>query len=281
MGKSSERKFTNVFEKRAREIQEHKREDETLFSDYYIERARKRVHRYKTLRAPYISPSWLQKFFDINRRQKIDSVDRNFIKLHIIGSGNESKVISALLFLQLLDNDLNATPKLASLRAMGDEFRDNLKSVIEDAYSDLVSTVILDVSKPSDLVNFFIQRYDFSQKLALDCTKLFVWLASSSNFAISQELRDFVHVHAPRAGSTTRKKTIAPTKQSVLRSQKRRAYKKTIQSQDLELDESFATLKFDEFIFAVKRDISSIDFARRQVNEMLDYLKYRLKKEDK
>jgi len=187
MKKSSKRKSSNVYEKRAEELQKHIPEDEKAFSDY---RARgKSVHRRP--RAPYISPSWLQDIIELNRRQNIPRIDKEFINLRIVGSGNESKVIAALRFLELVDDDLNTTSKFASLKVMGNAFKENLTSVINDAYGDLVSTVVLDRAKPFDLINFFIQRYNYSQSLARLCTKLFVWLASQSNLTLSQNLLDF------------------------------------------------------------------------------------------
>lgn len=71
---------------------------------------------------------------------------------------------------------------------------------------DLVSTIVLDIAKPENVINFFVQRYDHSQKLARDATRLFVWFASNSDMVISQELLDLAIKRAPRTRSITPKK---------------------------------------------------------------------------
>lgn len=49
---------------------------------------------------------------------------------------------------------------------------------------------------------------------------------------------------------------------------------------EFERPEDFATLKSDEFSFAVKKELSAIEFARSQINSFLDYWKSKLGKEN-
>lgn len=178
----------NVFEKRAEELQKYK--------------------------APYIPPAWIEKFFDLNQRQKIDKIDTEFVGLNIMGSGHESKIISALRFLGLIDEDGNATPKLASLRVVGDDFKKNLKTIVADGYHDLISTVVLDIAKPENLINFFVQRYDYSQASARGALRLFVWLASQADITLSEEVRDLAMKPSPRTETKTLRAetTLLPSK---------------------------------------------------------------------
>jgi len=178
-------KNKNVFERRAEELQKYKRKDESIFPEYPEEG---RVRSSK--KAPYIAIAWLEKFLDLNRRQRIDKVDAEFVRLNIMGSGNESKIISALQFLGLIDEYGSVTSRLASLRVMGDEFKKNLASTVKEAYTDLISTIVLDVAKSENLVNFFVQRYNYSYSMARSAARLFVWLATQAEIPISEELQN-------------------------------------------------------------------------------------------
>jgi len=176
----------NVFEKRAEELQKYKRIDETIFPETRAER-KIGFPKYK---APYIPPAWLENLSDLNHRQKIDKVDPEFVRLNIRGSGNEFKIISTFRFLGLIDEECNATSKLASLRVLGDDFKKNLTSIVKEAYHDLFSTIVLEVAKPENLINFFVQRYDYSPTLAKNALRFFIWLVSQTDIPISQEVQD-------------------------------------------------------------------------------------------
>lgn len=173
----------NVFEKRAEELQKYKRKDESIFPDYSEEVG---------IRAPYIPIAWLRKFLDLNRRQNIDKVDTEFVRLNVIGSGHESKVISALQFLRLVDKHGSATPKLASIRVRGSECQRNLASIVKEAYTDLISTVALDAATSESLTNFFVQRYNYTYPMARYAARLFVWLSTQAKIPIAVELQNWV-----------------------------------------------------------------------------------------
>lgn len=173
----------NVFEKRAEELQKYKRVDESIFPEDQAE-----IKARSARRAPYIAIVWLEKFFDLNHRQRIDKVDTEFVRLNIMGSGHESQIISALRFLGLVDENGAATQKLASLRVLGEDFKRNLAPIVREAYSDLISTIVLDSARSENLINFFVQRYNYSSTGATSAARLFIWLASQTDIPISDEL---------------------------------------------------------------------------------------------
>jgi hypothetical protein len=179
-----ERDNKNVFERRAEELRRYKRIDEVIYPEDQVDIKAKSLKK-----APYVSITWIERFLDLNHRQVIDRVDTEFVRLNIVGSGNESKVISALQFLHLIDESGRATQKLALLRVLGDDFRNNLKKVVTDAYSDLISTVVLEAARPENLINFFVQRYGYSPAIAKSAANLFLWFSQQAGISISEELK--------------------------------------------------------------------------------------------
>ncbi len=213
---------------------------------------------------PYRRPIWYEKFFSIIQERTIDRFSLEFIRLNIVQARSEAyKIRNGLRFLGLIDKKGYATSKLNGLRVTGEKFKQNLAKVISQAYSDLFKIVIIEKATAEAVVNFMIERYGYSQYLAVEATTLFVYFCSKAGIPVSRELLKLQY-------RKRRRRTTPPKKPT------RKREKVTAEA---EYDESFATLRFDEFSFAVKRELSSIEFARKQVNSLLDYLEKQLIRE--
>lgn len=225
----------------------------------FIERSKESLGG-REVKPPYRRPIWYKKFFSLMHQRRVTRVTLEFIKLNIISARSEAyKLKNGLLFLNLIDRKGNAKPQLEKLRVTGQQFTKNFADIIRKAYSDLFDTIIVESAEPESIVNYMISRYGYSPPLAEEATALFVFFCTEAEITISKKLSTYQP--RKRAG-LKRPKTKRPRKQTTRREPER----------ELEFDESFATLKFDEFVFAVKKDIASIEFARKQVNDMLDYL---------
>ena len=226
------------------------------------------------LKPPYRRPVWYETFFNLIQQRSIAKFPLDFIKLNIIPVQSEAyKVQNGLRFLNLIDKNGNPTPELDKLRVTGDAFAQNLSDVIHKSYSDLFSTIVVDRAKPESLVNYMMQRYGYSKPLAEEATALFVYFCSKAKIQVSQELTAF----HPKMEKTERSFVESKSK----RVARERAIPAQEIRRDMVYDESFATLKYDEFFFAVKKELSAIEFARSQVNSLIDYLINKLRTEKK
>jgi len=206
------------------------------------------------MKPPYRRPVWYTRFFSLIKQKTINKFTLEFLTLNITQVKSEAyKLRNGLRFLGLIDNKRNPTSKLNDLRVSGDQFNKNLRIIIEEAYFDLLSTVMVDTSKPESLVNFMINRYGYSESLAEQAVVLFVFFAKKAEIPLSKEVMNF---KAKKARRETRKS-------------KTKTKKPNVEQED---DDSFARLDFDEFHFRVKKDIASIEFARKQINSLIDYL---------
>jgi len=233
----------------------------------FIERSRASLGEYKG-KPPYWRSSWYEDFFNILQERRIDNVSLDFIR-HNIASGSEAyKFQSGIRFLGLVNEDGSPTPDLGKLHVTGQDFKRNLAEIIRQAYSDLFDTIIIDKAKPESIVNFIIEKYGYSRPRAEDATRLFVYFCSKADIPIPQELAQFQPRRKAEEERPTRliRKAKIPPKDEAQLSQIRR-------------DKSFATLEFDDFIFSVKKDLHAIEFARSQVNALLDYLKKKISEE--
>ena len=71
---------------------------------------------------------------------------------------------------------------------MGDEFKNNLRKVVEEAYSHLISKVVVEKVKPESLFNYFAEHYHYGEATAKLSTRIFVFLCQEAGIPLSQEL---------------------------------------------------------------------------------------------
>ncbi len=154
-------------------------------------------------------------FIDILKlleNRKISKVDKSFLQDQSMASGNESKFISGLRFLGLIDKDENATENMEKLSVVGEKRKENLAIIVRKAYSLLFDEVKLDFEKADSdtLVNTFKTDYKMgSINTANQGARIFVFLAQQAGISLSQQILDNLSVDQERAAkkSNTTKKT--------------------------------------------------------------------------
>lgn len=110
---------------------------------------------------PHNNLSWYVKFFDKIQRKDFDKFDIEIIEINIIGGKNAQRMFHELRFLGLVEQDGKVTDDFKSLRRFGDEFKQNLKKVVERSYSLLFEKVELESANHEILLNFFCQILQF------------------------------------------------------------------------------------------------------------------------
>ncbi len=167
----------------------------------------------KEIRPPYSLFSQYKKFLDLNSKQKIDSVDPEFLRLNNVATGkDEYKVVKGLRFLDLINEKGEATEKLRGLRVIGDQFKTNLRKVVETSYRDLLKRIIVQSGKPDNVISFFMQKFSMAEGTARQAARIFVELALASGMNVSDELRG---MRGKESG--VRQKTKSPTAINKLR----------------------------------------------------------------
>lgn len=98
---------------------------------------------------------------------------------------------NALKFLKLTDVDDNTTESMHLLQSEGEIFTQNLAKIVQEAYSDLTTSVQIDKAKPEHVYSYFTDRKKVGYTLAQakKATKFFVWLATLAGIEVSSELK--------------------------------------------------------------------------------------------
>jgi hypothetical protein len=139
---------------------------------------------------PYFAPGWLESFFDLVRRVRLEKVDRHlFERYKICSAANGSKVVSGLKFLKLIDeNGKVMEENLKGLKLEGESNKNELKRIVSEAYSELMSEVDLSIAKNEDLMNYFIEHFNYSPLQAKLASRMFLYLTRKAGIELSKEL---------------------------------------------------------------------------------------------
>jgi len=139
-------------------------------------------------RVPYGAVSWYKAVLSLAQRIQISQIDKSFLETHSIASKNETKLISGLKALNLINENGNATPNLSKLHVVGDAYKENLKEIVIEGYSLLLSKIDLGMVTPDDIINTVVREYEASRTSAQQAVKIFVYLADEAGIKISEQL---------------------------------------------------------------------------------------------
>lgn len=141
-------------------------------------------------KAPYIPKGWLQNFLQLIKRVRLTKIDRGIVKQYnLTAEGNESKLVAALRFLKLADDEGNIDDtKITSLKMEGDNFKTAFDKLIHEAYAEVFQSLNIEKATSTDLKNFFTGSYGYSQIQSTGAAVLFVFLADLAGIPISAEL---------------------------------------------------------------------------------------------
>lgn len=152
--------------------------------------ANKQTETTTQLKPPYGNVAWYEKFFELIRTRSFDKFDKEIIELNIVRGRNATMLFNGLRFLGLVEDSGKVTDRFESLRRRGDEFKQNLKTVVQDAYSQLFSKVVVSKASPETLFNYLAEYYDYGEATASLSSKIFRYLCQEAGIELSPELAE-------------------------------------------------------------------------------------------
>ena len=151
--------------------------------------------------APYVPAGTLSKFFDHIRYVRTPpEVDSGLLEDYGVSHSHSFALLSTLKFLGLIDGKGVPTQAFRDLQTGGDEFRDALRRIVEQAYDDLFAR--LDVSRDTKdkIANYFARNY--SPATAERAARLFLDLCGEAGIQTASQPRK---ADAPREPGQSRK----------------------------------------------------------------------------
>lgn len=209
----------------------------------------------------------MMKFIQVIREVQVTTVNQSFIKSNKITRAKyEYALLKALRFLGIVEKDGKSTERIAWLRLTGQQYTNSMEKIAKGSYSELINTVALRLADTETLDNYFVTRFKYTKKQAEGATAFFVWLAKEAGIELPSKLQGMVKSPQTKTGKDTGRVATMEPKMS--------AGKK---SEKIRVEDDFAHVDSDDFTFKVRKDLYSMDFARAQVNALLDYWIRKLK----
>ena len=130
----------------------------------------------QVLTLPYGPTKGMMQALHLMRKTTPPRIDGNFLRLNKVAPGNEYKVIGALRFLGIIDDEGRPTEKSRLLKTKGETFTSALQDIIRTAYGDVFRRVNGGGCSQEDIYNHFITANGLGPEMAAKTTRFFVQL---------------------------------------------------------------------------------------------------------
>lgn len=125
---------------------------------------------------PYGPTRGMLQALQLMRKTTPPKVDGNFLRMNRIAPGNEYKVVGALRFLGIIDDEGRPTEKSRLLKTKGEAFTSALRDIVRNAYKGLFQHLGSGKKSPEDIYNYFVTEEELGAEMATKATRFFVQL---------------------------------------------------------------------------------------------------------
>ncbi len=128
-------------------------------------------------------------------------VDEALLRTNRVAPNNEYKVLGALRYLDLVDDEGKPTDKSRLLKTRGPTYMLNLQEIVRQAYADLFSQTNLREATRDRIHNFFVTEAKMGSEMAVKATRFFIELCHLAGFETGSDLQG-----GRQAGTTGRQR---------------------------------------------------------------------------
>jgi len=128
------------------------------------------------LTLPYGPTKGMIHALQLMRKSTPPRIDGNYLRLNKVAPGNEYKVIGALRFLGIIDDEGKPTEKSRLLKTKGDTFSKSLQEIVRSAYRDVFQMMNGGQCSHEDIYNHFITFHALGTEMAAKTTRFFIQL---------------------------------------------------------------------------------------------------------
>lgn len=125
---------------------------------------------------PYGPTRGMLQALQLMRKTTPSKIDGSFLRVNSIAPGNEYKVVGALRYLGIIDDDGRPTEKSRLLKTKGTTFTSALQGIVRGAYGNLFHYLKGNGHSQEDIYNYFITAEGLGPEMATKTTRFFVQL---------------------------------------------------------------------------------------------------------
>lgn len=136
---------------------------------------------------PYGPTAGTIQALQLMRKATPAKVDGDFLRANKIAPGNEYKVVGALRFLGLIDDNGKPTERSRVLKTMGSTFTLALQEVIHSAYRELFRYLDVKRATREDIYNYFVTEGQLGAEMAAKAARFFITLCRMAQIEIGTD----------------------------------------------------------------------------------------------
>ena len=122
------------------------------------------------------------------QRSKPSVLDTDYLRAQQIAPGNEYKVMGALRFLGIVDDEGRPSDQSRYLQAEGEPLAQFLRLTLRAAYADLFASVDIVTATRQDIYNHFVIHAGLGREMATKAARTFLELCRHTKIGLSPEL---------------------------------------------------------------------------------------------
>ena len=121
------------------------------------------------------------------RRTTPVRIDSDFLRVNKVAPGNEYKVVGALRFLNLIDEDGRPTENSRLLKTKGATYTLALQEIVRNAYSGVFQTLKPDEITRDAIYNYFVTDGGLGAEMATKATRFLLKLCKQAEIEIAPD----------------------------------------------------------------------------------------------
>ncbi|MFC1979062.1 DUF5343 domain-containing protein [Chloroflexota bacterium] len=196
----------------------------------------------KSAPPPYGPTEGMLQGIELMHRLSPAKVDAKLLKNNGVAPNNEYKVVGALKYLNIIDEDGKPTAKSRLLKTRGPSYVLALQDIVKTAYKDIFDQLDMRNTTKDQIHNYFVTDLGMGIEMAAKASRFFISLCQQADLAINPEL-------------TTSRETVAPDKRKTVPTAKKHA---TIRRRET-LAESPTFGLFPTFVLAITPETADIE----------------------
>ncbi len=142
---------------------------------------------------PYGPARGMLQALNMLRRTTPSRIDSDYLRVNKVAPGNEYKVVGALRFLGLIDEDGKPTDGSRLLKTKGTTYTQALQEIVRKAYSGVFHGLRSDGVNREGIYNYFVTEGGMGAEMANKATRFLIKLCRLAEIELAPEL--------PRGGS--------------------------------------------------------------------------------
>jgi len=176
---------------------------------------------FKSVPPPYGPTEGMLQGIELMHRLSPTKVDAKLLKNNGVAPNNEYKVVGALKYLNIIDEDGRPTEKSRLLKTRGPSYLLALQDIVKTAYSDLFDQLNIKNATKDQIHNYFVTNLGLGIEMAAKASRFLISLCQQADISINPDLntsRDTATSDKHKTAATAKKRAATRRRETIAES---------------------------------------------------------------